>query len=165
MTNTVEKESEGDQFKVKAKCLQATANELQTKLREEERRGGPGQSANATKMGGYLYSTVIIRAFATECALKSLSAKRTGTYKRCHDLLVLYEALEEDVKRLVQSIADAQGARPPQSVLKEHACDFIEWRYPTADDKTLSENFEDMAKTLQGLVTTLDDPRFHVLCH
>ena len=157
----------GDSFQTKADCFQATADELQAKLNEASLVLRKTGVADSRQIGGYLFSTVILRALAAECALKALSVKRTGRHRRDrdgHDLARLYADLTEDVKALVDSIAEMHGIARPKTILERHRGDFVDWRYPTEDGKVRSANFIDLQRALEVLMMTLRHERFLELC-
>lgn len=157
----------GDEFLTKAVCFQTTADELQAKLSQATLALQQGRTGNSRKVGGYLFSTMILRALATECALKALAAKSTGKYRRDklgHDLSTLYDDLTPEVKELVASITEALGVASPVTILEKHRGDFVEWRYPPADGRVLSANFTDLQRALEVLIESLNDKRFLELC-
>ena len=157
----------GNDFQTKARCFQSTADELQAKLNKAALVLRKTSVGDTRKIGGYLFSTVILRALAAECALKALSAKSTGKYRRDkhgHDLSTLYDDLTKDVKELVDSIAETHGVARPETILEKHRGDFVDWRYPSEDSRTQSANFIDLRRALEVLMTTLTHKRFLELC-
>ena len=157
----------GNEFLTKAGCFQTTADELQAKLNQSTltlKRTGIGDSR---KIGGYLFSTIILRALAAECALKALAAKSTGKYRRDklgHDLSKLYDDLTPEVRELIDSIAETLGIASPKTILEKHRGDFVDWRYPSDDGRVLSANFADLQRALEVLMVTLNHKRFLKLC-
>ena len=76
----------------------------------------------------------VVRALAAELALKAIAIKTTGTHKRGHDLLELYNdaldhktktAIEQQRKGVVERVV--QGS--VQSILDTHKDDFTASRY------------------------------------
>lgn len=154
----------GNVFQTKAGCFQSTADELQAKLNQATLALKQAGMGDTKKIGGYLFSTMILRALAAECALKALSVKSTGKYHRCHDLSKLYDVLTQDVRFLVDSIAEAHGVASPKSIMEQHRGDFVDWRYPSDDGRVLSANFTDLQRALEVLMETLNHKRFRKLC-
>lgn len=157
----------GNEFQTKAGCFQTTSDELQAKLNQATLTLKQAGKGDTRKIGGYLFSTMILRALATECALKALSAKSTGKYRRDklgHDLSKLFDDLTQDVQVLVDSIAEAHGVESPKTILEKHRGDFVDWRYPSDDGKVLSANFTDLQRALEVLMETLNHRRFLNLC-
>lgn len=113
----------GDEFQTKAGCFQTTADELQAKLNlatlalKQTGMEIPGRLAATCSRPRYLLAS------PAECALKALSVKSTGKYRRDrrgHDLSKLYDDLTLDVQELVDSIAEARGVASPKTILEEH---------------------------------------------
>ncbi|MYA59493.1 MAG: hypothetical protein F4X40_02890 [Chloroflexi bacterium] len=157
----------GNEFLTKAGCFQATADELQAKLSQATLALQHGGTGDARKIGGYLFSTMILQALAAECALKALAAKSTGKYRRDkhgHDLSKLYDDLTPQVKELVDSIAESLGIASPKTILEKHRGDFVDWRYPSDDGRVLSANFSDLQRALIVLTETLNHKRFLDFC-
>ena len=150
----------GNDFQTKAGCFQSTADELQVKLNQATLALEQAGTGDARKIGGYLFSTMILRALAAECALKALSVKSTGDYVRCHDLLKLYDNLTQDVQVLVDSIAEAQGVASLKTIMAQHRGDFVDWRYSSGDGRILSANFTDLQRALEVLIATLNHEQF-----
>lgn len=152
-----------NEFLIKAVCFQTTADELQAKLNQATLALQQGRTGNSRAFGGYLFSTMILRALATECALKALAMKSTGKYrhdKQGHDLSILYDDLTPEVKELVESIAEALGVASPKAILEKHRGDFVDWRYPSDDGRVLSANFTDLQRALEVVMETFNHKRF-----
>ena len=149
----------GQSFRTNAVCFQTTADDLQ-QIAQGILNQQDLPSAAKRKAATYIMSVPVLRGLATECALKALSAKSTGKYKRTHDLVKLYAGLPDEVKRIVESIATSQGVLPPLTILKKHRKDFVDWRYPSDDGSTKSSNMADLPKALAVLMTALTHSDF-----
>ena len=143
--------NEGDQLRTRATGFRITANDLQRRV--EQMSGTPGGlGSQAARAGGYMTSVVVLRAFAAECYLKALSVRRTGHYRKDrkgHDLLVLFDDLDQNAKEFLESLARHHGVVPPRGILENHRNDFTEWRYP--QDAVVSANMVDLDKLLEVL--------------
>ena len=102
----------------------------------------PGIENNQLEVLGFGVSSIVLRAFAAELALKALYMQETGDDpERTHNLLSLFKRLEgatqtsveqrfERIRR--QKIASGiySGETDPLlQVLTNHKDDFVEWRY------------------------------------
>ena len=145
----------GAGFHTQAIAFQTSADDLERMALGIARTG-----AKSTKVARYLISVPVLRGLATECALKALSERSTGRYERIHDLVELYEDLNEGVRRIAESIAEHGGIVPPLTILEKHRRDFVDWRYPGS----LSTNAADLPKALEVLLTTWRHNDFHQLC-
>ncbi len=74
----------------------------------------------------------MLQAFATELALKALSAQRCGIYRRTHDLRILFDRLDAEAQGMVISLAEEDDATPVEEVLEDHRNNFARGRYPGA---------------------------------
>ena len=75
---------------------------------------------------------MLLRAFATELMLKTLSFIKTGTYRtdrKGHDLLVLFDDLDCETKQLIRDLEEKHGIAPLAKILEKHRDDFVGWRY------------------------------------
>ena len=155
-------------WETKAAFFQFAADELHGNLRRATLELTRAGKAGSIQHGAYFYSTPILRALAAECALKALSVNRTGKYlcgRHGHDLATLYVILPEDVKELVNSVAEEHGIAPLEAILKQHRDDFVDWRYPSANDAIRSSRgFADLQQAVEVLMKTLRDGRFRELC-
>lgn len=131
----VARDTEGEEFRTLAMAFRAVADDLQHGL--GELLSVPGiVKGGRYRAGGYMLSTVVLRALATECALKTLAIKRVGRYRREHDLTTLFDDLDEDIRAFVERIARQRGAKSVRMTLERHRSDFTEWRYPSKGIKT-----------------------------
>ena len=153
----------GQGFHAKAVPFQITADGLE-QIAQDILNQPNMAPAETKKAVSYMMSVPVLRALATECALKALSAKSTREFKRTHDLVKLYNNLNNDVKRVVTSIADNQGVLPPLTILENHRTDFVDWRYPFKPGTVRSTGMPDLQKALAVLLTTLNHQDFLKLC-
>ncbi len=158
---------------MRAVALQQTTKDLQNGLnqmdlkaiadsQEKERSGSKEKLA---RVAGYTFSIVILRALATEYALKALSFKKTGQYRKDlkgHDLLVLFNDLDFSTKEIIKDLEESHGVAPLQKILGKHRSDFLEWRYP-AEGKELRTSFLDLEKALDILIIVYGHRKFHQL--
>ena len=104
--------------------------------------GIPGIENDQIGSLGYAVSSIVLRAFATETALKALYMQETGDEPdHSHNLLVLFNKLECDtrvsVERRFERIRGEKIAsrsysgetEPLIRILANHKNDFVEWRY------------------------------------
>lgn len=116
-----------------------------------------------SRMAGYAFSMVILRALATELTLKAISFKKTGQYRPAHDLLILFNDLDDATKKIIAEVADSQGVAPLDQILSKHRGDFVNWRYPVEGGKIRVE-FLDIDKALEVLMTVYRHKDFVRLC-
>ena len=74
-------------------ALRCTANDLHASLNHLVQQ----RALDEVRIAGYSLALPILRAFAAEIMLKAIAFKRTRRYARNHDLLKLYDALDDDV--------------------------------------------------------------------
>ena len=121
---------------VMAKGFHAAAHHLDSLL------AIPGIENDMLGVIGYSVSSVVLRAFATELALKALYMQETGKeQKHEHDLLFLFRRLEQttqdSVEQRFEGIRGGKIAKgiyygetdPLLQVLTNHRYDFEKWRY------------------------------------
>ena len=97
----------------------------------------------------------ILRAFATELALKAIASKRRGQHTHGHDLRKLYDALDADIRQRAEHEAVAQCLPSVQDTLEEHKNDFIDWRY-VAEATAVNTNPNDLDEVLAILLRIYD---------
>ena len=154
----------GKGFHTNAICFQTTAFDLQ-QIAQDIQNQSNAAPATMNKMAIYRRTVPVIAGLATECALKALSAKSTGTYLPIHNLVKLYEVLNDNVKRIVGSIAASQGVSSPLTILEIHRMNFVDWRYPPPDDGRIMSFYPtDLFKVLGILMTTWNHQDFLKLC-
>ena len=84
-----------------------------------------------------MVSVVILRAFATECALKALAIRTRRSYLFTHDLLGLFDFLDEPVRRFLEG-AHGSDATTFRATMQSHRSDFTKWRYPDEDGSSVN---------------------------
>ncbi len=115
---------------------------------------------------GYTLSMVMLRALATELLLKALAFKKTGRYRKDrdgHDLLILFNDLDSDTKKIVTAQESSQGIAPLKQILEKHKDDFIEWRYMAESDGS-TVGFLDLDKAFLVLITVYRHKDFLKSC-
>ena len=98
----------------------------------------------------------ILRALATELSLKAISIKRSGAFKRTHDLRALYDALDDDTRNRIEQKAAAKRIDPVQGTLTKHRADFVDWRY-AGEDQPLNTNPSDLDEAVGVLMAVYDE--------
>ena len=115
---------------------------------------------------GYTLSMVMLRALATELLLKALALKKTGRYRKDrdgHDLLILFNDLDSDTKKIVTAQESSQGIAPLKQILEKHKDDFIEWRYIAESDGS-TVGVLDLDKAFLVLITVYRHKDFLKSC-
>ena len=110
-----------------AEALRLVSNDLLISLSRLE--SGKGRFH---QLFGYSVSAVLLRAFATELMLKTLSFMNTEKYRtdrKGHDLLVLFNDLDSETKQLIRALEEKHGIAPLAKILEKHRDDFVDWRY------------------------------------
>ena len=120
--------------------------------------------AQADRMFGYLLSAVILRALATELILKLISFRKTGDYKRCHDLLDLLNDLDSDTMTIVSDIETVRGVAPLTKILGRHKSDFVETRYLMESPNDWSVGLLDLNNALTVLLDVYKHKEFVQAC-
>ena len=70
-----------------------------------------------------------LTSLAAECALKALAAKTDASYLMVHDLHDLYRRLHEDVRGLIDRIAEGKRIPPLNALLEEHGRTLVDCGY------------------------------------
>ena len=107
------------------------------------------------EMTGAFVGMMVLRALATELVLKALSHDTKGTYRTDrdgHDLLILFEDLDDNTKRSISKTAATEGVSSIESILEQHRHDFVKWRYP--DEANKEADMLDLDKALNVLIDT-----------
>ena len=137
-------------------ALQQTANDLQQML-NQMLAGANGRKItdpqDITKIFGYMLSSVILRSLATEIILKILSFKTRGNYRKIHDLIELFNDLDDKTQKEISSIEENLGVRPIRQILEKHRNDFTDWRY-LLDQSEVNVTMQDLDKALEVLIST-----------
>ena len=121
---------------VMAKGIHLAASHLDRQL------AMPGIATKQLEVFGFGVSSIFLRAFAAEVALKALYMQETGSDPdHTHDLLSLFEDLKSTTQTSVEQRFErirndkiANGSysgetAPLRQVLANHKNDFLEWRY------------------------------------
>ena len=118
-------------------------------------QSGDGQ---ILKLLGYSVSAVLLRAFATELMLKTLSYIRTKDYRsdgKGHDLLILFNDLDDETKKQISGLEKTHGIAPMAQILEKHRNDFVDWRY-LEDVDGMRTTFPDLEKALGILMMVFE---------
>jgi hypothetical protein len=108
---------------------------------------------DAPRTTGYLVALVVLRSLATEIALKAISYKRTQDYAQEHDLLLLHDALGDDIQHIIEQVGSEYGIASVRDTLQAHKDDFVNWRY-LGEDRDRAE--PDLVE-LDGVIGVLLD--------
>ena len=117
------------------------------------------------RIAGYTYATVMLRALATELALKALAYRRKGKYltgRNGHDLLALFDDLDEPTRNLIAALAEDQGMDSPRCIVEQHRSEFVDWRYPHESER-LSTEFIQSQQVLELLLNVYNHAGFRSL--
>ena len=151
-----------------AVSLRRVAGDLQNGLNQMTK--GDGQTTSdadkTSRVLGYAVSIVMLRALATELLLKALVFKKIGRYRKDrdgHDLLILFNDLDSDTKKIVAAQESSQGIAPLKRILEKHKDDFIEWRYIVENDGG-TVGFLDLDKAFLVLMTVYHHKDFLKSC-
>ena len=156
-------------MKAQAVSLRRVADDLQNSLNQMTNAAAQpitGKEQTA-RVWGYFLSSVMLRALATELMLKALSFKKTGQYRKNrggHDLLVLFNDLDNDTREIVAAQERSHGIAPLEQILEKHRGDFVEWRYPTEGDEGHQIDFLDLDKAVHILITVYEHRDFLKSC-
>ena len=115
---------------------------------------------------GYTLSMVMLRALATELLLKAMAFKKAGRYRKDrdgHDLLILFNDLDSDTKKIVTPQASSQGIAPLEQILEKHKDDFTEWRHIVENDGGTA-GFLDLDKAFLVLIAVYRQMDFLKSC-
>ena len=151
-------------------CLRQTANDMHESLnevgknREFRLQLQSTETEERKRIFGNALSTAILRALAMEVALKALSLKRTGKYKKEHDLLVLFNDLDSSTREITFSLEEKYEVASLKDILDRHKDVFLDWRYAMEESRELKVGLLDMEKALGILIDTYDHPDFNRLC-
>lgn len=98
----------------------------------------------------------ILRALAAELSLKAISIKRSGEFKKRHNLRTLYDELDDDTRNRIEQKAAAKGMDSVQSTLTKHKTDFVDWRY-AGEDQPLNTNPNDLDEAVGVLMAVYEE--------
>ena len=150
-----------------ATALQQVANDLQKSINQVREPTVGSELDWAKWVTGYVSSTLILRALATEQMLKVLSYMRTGNYRtdgKGHDLLFLFDELDGDTRQLIDDLAKTHGIRPLEKILEKHRDDFVNFRYILTEDGQTHADLQDLDKALFILTAVFQGQKFSRLC-
>ena len=150
-----------------ATALRQVANDLQQSINRARQPSVSGDVDWARWILGYVSSTLILRALATEQMLKILSYQRTGKFRtdrKGHDLLVLFEDLDGDTRQLIDDLAKTHGIRSLEQILEKHRGDFATSRYVLMEDGQFQFDLQDLDKAFSVLAAALQSEKFSRLC-
>ena len=135
-----------------ATALQQVANDLQKSINQVREPTVGSESVWTKWVMGYVSSTLILRALATEQMLKVLSYMRTGNYRtdgKGHDLLVLFDELDKPTRQLIDDLAKTHGIRPLEQIPREAPRRFREFSiYPDGGQSRTQADLQDLDKAL-----------------
>ena len=111
---------------------------------------------------GSMLAAPVVRALAAELALKAVAIKTTGAHKRGHDLLKLFDALDQKTQTAIEQQRKGVIGRvvhgSVRSILDKHKDDFIASRYvgemPPGSKPTFAYGV-DLDVALQDLVAAV----------
>ena len=148
-----------DLYGILTKGILTKKNLSAMKLEEE------ATALGRARVFGYTCSVVVLRALATECALKALAIRRKGKYRKDaqgHDLLVLFEDLDDNARTFIERLALDCGIASPRTILEKHRGDFVGWRYPW-EGRAGHTNLLDLEKVLEVLMIAYKNKDFQAL--
>ena len=117
------------------------------------------------KFIGCLLAAPVLRALAAELALKAISIKTTGAHKRGHDLLKLFDALDQKTQAAIEKhkgVIERFVHGSVRSILGKHRDDFTDSRYigeswrPGVNPPTYAYG-GDLDVALQALIATFNE--------
>jgi len=137
--------------------LQRTADDLLTQFdRSIQPDASPPTPDEHDRFLASVLVMPILRALAAELSLKAISIKRSGTFKKTHDLRALYDALDDDTRNRIEQKAAAMWIGPVQGTLTKHRADFVHWRY-AGEDKPLNTNPSDLDEAVGILMAVYEE--------
>ena len=115
------------------------------------------------EFAGCMLAAPILRALAAELALKAIASKMTGTHERGHNLLELFDGLDQSARDCIEQQAVAvrhvRTHGSIQSVLSNHKCDFSGWRYLGEGESWQGKNpyGDDLDVALRALIAAFHE--------
>ena len=104
------------------------------------------------EFAGCMLAAPILRALAAELALKAIASKVTGTHERGHDLLKLFDGLDQSTRDCIE-----QQDASVRSSFAEHRTDFIEWRYLGESWQGVNTYARDLDVALRALIAAFNE--------
>ena len=150
-----------------ARAFQVVANDLHTSLNSlSNPQTYKSTNEEKKRLLGYATSIIVLRALAVELTLKALAFKRTGKYRRTHDLLKLYDELDTDTQAIISKIGDIHGVAPVRRILKKHKNDFVDCRYlqDMQDGDNLHVDLPDIGRAMDVLFLVYEGKDFLAIC-
>ena len=150
--------------------LRMTSDDLQNSLNQISRTHSPSATDReyAARLTGYFLSIVILRSLATEIMLKVLSFRKTGRYRKDnkgHDLLVLFNDLDGEIREIIAKLEYSHGIAPLAQILGKHRVDFIEARYVMESEQKWHVDLLDLDKALTILIELYKHNDFNRVCN
>ena len=113
------------------------------------------------EFAGCMLAAPILRALATELALKAIAIKTTGTYKRGHDLLGLFDELDQSARDSIEqqdaALRHVTTHGSVRSILASHKDDFAGWRYLGEHWQGKSRYGDDLDVALRALIAAFHE--------
>ena len=128
--------------------LERTARELQAEVEAMPDARTPIPSSS--RAWGYAFTAIILRLLAAEYLLKGLSVRAAGEFKKIHDLVKLFKALDQDTQAEISEQEKKRGIAIC-AFLKERRNDFVNWRHPVEGISSTAST-DTLDKTLAALV-------------
>ena len=137
--------------------LQRTADDLQNRL-DNYTMPDPPAPEDAHLIAGYSLTILILRALATELALKALFCIQNNGQQqsKIHDLSLLYKKLDGDSKAKIAKYGKDRKIDVVR-VLETHKNAIVDWRYFADLSNNLHANCLDLDKALGVIVCVVDD--------
>ena len=113
---------------------------------------------------GSMLAAPVVRALAAELALKAVAIKTTGAHKRGHDLLQLFDALDQKTQTTIEQqrkgVVERVVHGSVRSILAQHKGDFTASRYvgemPPGSKPTFAYG-ADLDVALQDLIAVFEE--------
>ena len=117
-----------------------------------------------TSFSGVCSPPLSCRALAAELALKAVAIKTTGAHKRGHDLLKLFDALDQKTQTAIEQqrkgVVERVVHGSVRSILAKHKGDFTASRYvgemPPSSKPTFAYG-DDLDVALQDLIAVFEE--------
>ena len=113
------------------------------------------------EFAGCMLAAPILRALAAELALKAIASKMTGTHERGHDLLKLFDGLDQSVRDCIEqqdaAVRHVRTHGSVRSVLANHNDDFTGWRYLGESWQGKNPYGDDLDAALRALIAAFHE--------
>ena len=125
---------------------------------------GGDRTPPADEFLGSMLAAPVLRALAAELALKAVAIKTTGAHKRGHDLLKLFDALDQKTQTAIEQqrkgVVERVVHGSVRSILAKHKGDFTASRYvgemPPGSKPTFAYG-DDLDVALQDLIAVFEE--------